>query len=89
MINDNIPVVQGQVLLQIDPREYKAEVDQARALLDVTKAEANSAELQIDLTLSLIHIYPRMFIGNGDRRRVLTVDCTRIRRHRHSPPYQL
>ena len=50
MINDNIPVVQGQVLLQIDPREYKAEVDQARALLDVTKAEANSAELQIDLT---------------------------------------
>jgi membrane fusion protein (multidrug efflux system) len=37
------------VLLQIDPREYKAQVDQARALLDVVKAEANSAELQITL----------------------------------------
>jgi len=50
MINDNVPVTQGQVLLQIDPREYKAQVDQARALLDVVKAEANSAELQITLT---------------------------------------
>ena len=49
MINDNVPVTQGQVLLQIDPREYKAQVDQARALLDVVKAEANSAELQITL----------------------------------------
>jgi membrane fusion protein, multidrug efflux system len=49
MINDNVPVTQGQVLLQIDPREYKAQVDQARALLDVVKAEANSAELQIAL----------------------------------------
>ncbi len=49
MLNDNIPVVQGLVLVQIDPREYKAEVDQARALLDVTKAEAASAELQIGL----------------------------------------
>ena len=49
MINDNVPVTEGQVLLQIDPREYKAQVDQARALLDVVKAEANSAELQITL----------------------------------------
>ncbi len=49
MINDNVPVTAGQVLLQIDPREYKAQVDQARALLDVVKAEANSAELQITL----------------------------------------
>jgi membrane fusion protein, multidrug efflux system len=49
MINDNIPVTEGQVLLQIDPREYKAQVDQARAMLDVAKAEANSAELQITL----------------------------------------
>jgi membrane fusion protein (multidrug efflux system) len=49
MINDNVPVTQGQVLLQIDPREYKAQVDQARALLDVVKAEAISAELQITL----------------------------------------
>jgi membrane fusion protein, multidrug efflux system len=49
MINDNVPVTAGQVLLQIDPREYKAQVDQARAMLDVAKAEANSAELQITL----------------------------------------
>ncbi len=50
MINDNVPVKQGQVLLQIDPREYQAQVDQAKAALDLAKAEAHSAELEIGLT---------------------------------------
>ncbi len=49
-IDDNVDVKEGDVLVQIDPREYKAEVDQAKAALDFAEAEAKSAELQIGLT---------------------------------------
>ncbi len=49
-INDNTDVKEGDVLVQIDPREYKAEVDQAKAALDFAEAEAKSAELEIGLT---------------------------------------
>lgn len=49
-VDDNAPVKQGDVLLQIDPREYVAQVDQAAAQLDVAEATANSAGLQIGLT---------------------------------------
>ena len=49
-IDDNVNVKEGDVLVQIDPREYKAEVDQAQASLDLAEAEAKSAELQIGLT---------------------------------------
>jgi len=49
-IDDNVNVKEGDVLLQIDPREYTAEVDQAKASLDLATAEAESAELQIGLT---------------------------------------
>jgi membrane fusion protein, multidrug efflux system len=48
-INDNTPVEAGDVLLQIDPRPYEAEVEQAKASLDVAEAQANSAKLQIGL----------------------------------------
>jgi len=49
-INDNTEVKEGDVLVQIDPRPYQAEVDQAQANLDVAEAQANSAKLQIGLT---------------------------------------
>jgi len=49
-IDDNVNVKKEDVLLQIDPREYQAEVDQAKASLDLAEAEANSAKLQIGLT---------------------------------------
>jgi|ERR1700722_10857887 len=49
-IDDNVDVKEGEVLVQIDPREYKADVDQAKAALDFAEAEAKSAELQIGLT---------------------------------------
>jgi membrane fusion protein, multidrug efflux system len=45
-----VMVKQGDLLVQIDPREYQAEVDQAKASLEVAQAEARSAELQIGLT---------------------------------------
>lgn len=50
MIDDNVPVKEGDVVLQIDARPYQAEVDQAQAALDQAEAEANSAKLQIGLT---------------------------------------
>src|ERR1700728_127478 len=50
MINDNTPVREGDLLVQIDPREYQAEEDQAQAALDFAEAEAHSAQLQLGLT---------------------------------------
>jgi membrane fusion protein, multidrug efflux system len=50
LINDNTPVKEGDLLVQIDPREYQAEVEQAKANLDFAEAQANSAKLAIGLT---------------------------------------
>ncbi|MGA7222910.1 MAG: HlyD family secretion protein [Candidatus Acidiferrales bacterium] len=50
LINDNTPVKEGDLLVQIDPREYQAEVEQAKANLDFAEAQANSAQIQIGLT---------------------------------------
>src|SRR5271156_6831438 len=50
LINDNTPVKVGDLLVQVDPREYEAEVEQAKANLDFAQAQANSAEIQIGLT---------------------------------------
>jgi membrane fusion protein (multidrug efflux system) len=49
-INDNTQVKEGDVLVQIDPRTYQAEVEQAKANLDFAAAQANSAKIQIGLT---------------------------------------
>jgi len=49
-IDDNVNVKREDLLLQIDPREYQAEVGQARASLELAEAQANSAKLQIGLT---------------------------------------
>jgi membrane fusion protein (multidrug efflux system) len=49
-INDNTPVQEGDLLVQIDPRTYQAEADQAKANLDFAEAQANSAKMQIGLT---------------------------------------
>src|SRR5579863_8845564 len=49
-IDDNTPVKTGDLLVQIDPRTYQDEVDQAKANLDFAEAQANSAEIQIGLT---------------------------------------
>jgi len=49
-INDNTPVKEGDVLVQIDPRTYQTEVEQAKANLDFAEAQASSANIQIGLT---------------------------------------
>src|ERR1700751_1305630 len=50
LINDNTPVKEGDLLVQIDARPYQAEGEQAKANLDFAEAQANSAKLQITLT---------------------------------------
>jgi membrane fusion protein, multidrug efflux system len=50
LIDDNTPVKAGDLLVQIDPRTYQDEVDQAKANLDFAEAQANSAKIQISLT---------------------------------------
>jgi membrane fusion protein, multidrug efflux system len=49
-INDNTPVKEGEVLIQIDPREYQARVDEAKSALLFAEAAVDSAKLQIPLT---------------------------------------
>src|SRR6201984_2739710 len=41
LLNDNTPVKEGDLLVQIDPREYEAEVAQPKANLDFAEAQAN------------------------------------------------
>src|ERR1700733_13462523 len=50
LINDNTAVKTGDLLVQVDPREYEAEVAQAKANLEFAEAQANSAQIQIGLT---------------------------------------
>ena len=50
MINDNVDVREGDLLVQIDPREYQAEADQAKAALELAQVESESAKLQVGLT---------------------------------------
>lgn len=48
-INDNVFVHKGDLLLEIDPRDYAAQVDQARAQLGLAKAQLLSAQAQLDI----------------------------------------
>jgi membrane fusion protein (multidrug efflux system) len=50
MINDNEPVKEGQVLIRIDPRDYQARVDQAKAALALAEARARGADVGVPLT---------------------------------------
>ncbi len=45
LVDDNQRVKAGDVLARIDPRDYLAARDQARANLDIAKAQRNSAKL--------------------------------------------
>ena len=50
----------GTIIMRLDPRDYQADLDHARAILDTKQAEANSAGLQISITqasaLSRLHV---------------------------------
>src|SRR5467141_4755036 len=50
LVNDNEQVKAGQVLVQIDPRDYQASLDQAKAQLALAESEAASAGVDIPRT---------------------------------------
>jgi membrane fusion protein, multidrug efflux system len=50
LVNDNEPVKVGQVLVKIDPRDYQASLDQAKAALALAESEAASAGVDVPRT---------------------------------------
>ena len=48
-VTDNQHVEAGQVLVEIDARDFQARVDQARAALDAAKGKESAAKAQLDL----------------------------------------
>ncbi len=50
LVDDNQTVKAGQVLLRIDPRDYQAKVDQARAALTAAESQAVGARVSVPLT---------------------------------------
>lgn len=53
-VQDNQHVVAGDVLLELDAAEYRADVDAARAVVDSQKAKLTTLDAQIDLQATLI-----------------------------------
>jgi membrane fusion protein, multidrug efflux system len=50
LVEDNRAVKAGQVLVKIDPRDYQAALDQARAALALAESEARSAGVDVPRT---------------------------------------
>jgi membrane fusion protein, multidrug efflux system len=50
LIDDNIAVKQGDLLIQLDPADYRAKVDQARSALAVAEARADSLKITVPFT---------------------------------------
>src|SRR5215467_14415462 len=50
LVEDNQPVRAGQALVKIDPRDYQAAVDQAKAALLLAESEAKSAGVDVPRT---------------------------------------
>lgn len=49
MVNDNQQVKPGQLLVKLDPKDYKNKVQQAQAALELAKRQANAAQANIAL----------------------------------------
>jgi membrane fusion protein (multidrug efflux system) len=50
LVDDNQPVQAGQVLVKIDPRDYQAALDQAKAALALAESDAQSAGVDVPRT---------------------------------------
>ncbi|PYT33025.1 MAG: hypothetical protein DMG58_08855 [Acidobacteria bacterium] len=50
LVDDNRQVKAGDVLVRIDPRDYQAPVDQARAALAMAESQARGAQVTFPLT---------------------------------------
>jgi membrane fusion protein (multidrug efflux system) len=56
-VDDNQPVRAGQVLVRIDPRDYQARVDQAKAALALAESQAQAAQVSVPLTQETTQSY--------------------------------
>jgi membrane fusion protein (multidrug efflux system) len=56
-VDDNQPVKAGQVLVRIDPRDYQARVDQAKAALSLAESQAQAAQVGVPLTQETTESY--------------------------------
>ena len=54
-VEDNKPVKAGEVLLRIDPRDYQAKVDQAKAAVAVAAASFQAVRSETQLTRETTH----------------------------------
>src|SRR5271155_1232611 len=50
LVENDRYVTAGTALLRLDPRDYQADLDHARAILDTKQAEADAASLQVSIT---------------------------------------
>ena len=50
LVEDDRYVTAGTVLVRLDPRDYQADLDHARAILDTKKAQADADALQVRIT---------------------------------------
>jgi membrane fusion protein (multidrug efflux system) len=50
LIDDNQPVKAGQVMIKVDPRDYQAAVDQAKAALALAESDSASAGVDVPRT---------------------------------------
>ena len=55
LVRDNQQVTKGEVLARLDPRDYQAKVDEARAALDLAQARARAAKVTVPLTSETTH----------------------------------
>jgi membrane fusion protein (multidrug efflux system) len=56
-VDDNQPVKAGQILVRIDPRDYQARVDQAKAALALAESQAQAAQVGVPLTQETTQSY--------------------------------
>ena len=49
LVNDNQQVKQGQILVRLDPRDYQAKVDQAKASVAVATSQAQGASVGVPM----------------------------------------
>src|ERR1700689_3391623 len=51
LIDDNTVVRQGDLMIQLDPADYQAKVDEARAALEVAEARAAALKITVPFTI--------------------------------------
>jgi len=54
LVNDNQQVKAGQLLVRIDPRDYKVKVDQAKAAVAVAESQARGAQVGVPMTHGVV-----------------------------------